>query len=300
MLPSFRTLWKKSGLTRLGLVLSTHSLSWALLQPETLPKLLGSGSVAFNNRELGETLLELLNIPGIAHSQVHLVLPPGNYQLLLAEAPSVPGHELADALRWKVADMLTYDPADAALDAFALPADAYRGRQPMAYLAACPRQLISSFDQIFARLPLELMRVTIPEVASLHLGQRIVPESESWALVMLGINECHMCLMQHRELYLTRQAPVGWSRLRSADDFDQLLLEVQRSLDYYESQIGKGTIRRILISPHIKSAELAAYLDQNLTPAVSVLDIQPLVQGELSGSAADEAVALGAALGSAA
>ncbi|NNM50828.1 MAG: hypothetical protein HKM02_01200 [Pseudomonadales bacterium] len=298
MLPSFRTLWKKSGHSRLGLVLSTHSLSWVLIQPGAPPSILGSGAIMLNNRELGEVLLELLNTPGIANSQVHLVLPPGNYQLLLAEAPSVPETELADALRWKVADMLTYDPAEAALDAFALPEDAYRGRQPMAYVAACPRPLISSFDQVFARLPLALMRITIPEVASLHVGQRIVPESESWALVMLGINECHMCLMQHRELYLTRQAPVGWSRLRGTDDFDHLLLEIQRSLDYYESQIGKGTIRRVLISPHIKSAELATYLDQNMTPAVSVLDIQHLVQGELSGSAADEAVALGAALGS--
>ncbi len=297
MLHRLRSLWKKPDSVSLGIVLSNQSLTWALIRRGVPDILLSSGAVTLNSRELSEVLDELTKEQHWLQINTHLVLPVGTYQMLLTEAPAVGENELASALRWRISDMLSYDAAEAALDAFALPPDAYRGRQSMAYVAACPKPLIHSYEQSFSKLPLQLQRITIAEVAGLHLGQRLVNEQESWALVFISVQDLHICLMQNQQLYLARQAPLGWARLRSEADYDPLILEIQRSLDYYDSQIGKGTIRQIVISPHLKAAALADYLDQNLTPSVKVMPLPASLEGNLSGAAADELIAIGAAMG---
>ncbi len=281
----------------MGLVLSTHSLTWALLTPVPEDRLIRTGSVLLNGRELTDALNELQQEPEIKDVDARLILPAGTYQFLLTEAPAVQDTELVSALRWKIGDLLNYDASEAALDAFLLPEDAYRGRQRMTYVAACPKAQIISYEQSFQRAGMGLQRIGIPEIAGFHLAQRLNEEGEALATAFIGVQETHLCLLHDKRLYLARQAPLGWARLRTSDDYDQLVLEIQRSLDYFDSQIGKGTIRRVLISPHIKATELAEYLNQNLTPTVAVMQLAEPINEHLSGAAADETLAIGAVLG---
>ncbi len=289
--------WKKKSQQRMGMVLSTHSLTWALFAPGPEATLLRTGAVLLNGQELSDTLDVLQKEVEIKDVEVHLVLPVGTYQFLLTDAPAVQETELVSALRWKIGDLLNYDAAEAVLDAFLLPEDAYRGRQRMTYVAACPKAQISSYEQSFHRAGMSLQRISIPEITGFHLSQRLAEDGEALATAFIGVQETHLCLLHNNLLYLARQAPLGWARLRNPDDFDQLVLEIQRSLDYFDSQIGKGTIRRVLISPHIKADELAAHLDQNLTPSVAVMQLPEAYREHLGGSAADETLAVGAALG---
>ncbi len=276
-----------------------QSISWARLQ-QNPPLLLAHGQVTLAGRELSTALTELAQEAGLEKSQLHLVLAPGQYQLMLTEAPQVGDDELAAALRWKVAELLSYSVEEASLDAFALPEDAYRGRQRMAYVATCPRNAVSSLDSSFAQAQLALHSITIPEIACLRLGRLLQPAADGRALVMLSEHECQIVLIQDGHLYLSRQAPIGWSRLLQSRDFEALLLEIQRSLDYYDSQIGKGVVRQVLISPHEHAGELASYLDQNLSPEVLELDLSVWLGSSFAGVASEQALAIGAALGASA
>ena len=288
--------WQKKPVDSVGIVLSTHGLSWARLCLQPAPCLLHCGEQLLNGQELPVVLAELANRGEFDHADLHLILAPGQYQLTLTEAPQVADEELAAALRWRVAELLSYDANDARLDAFALPEDAYRGRQRMAYIASCPQNAIVSLERSFASARLELQSISIPEVACLHLGRRLQPQDSGRALVMLGNNDCQIVLIQNAHLYLTRQAPLGWQRLHNSQDFEALLLEIQRSLDYYDSQIGKGMVREVLISAHERAAELAAYLDQNLTPQVSLLDLGSVLERAAEYADPEQTLAVGAAL----
>ncbi|MEK6243607.1 MAG: agglutinin biogenesis protein MshI, partial [Pseudomonadota bacterium] len=53
--------------------------------------------------------------------QCATLLRPGEYQLLLVEAPTVPPAELKSAMRWRVKDMIDYHVDDATLDVLDIP-----------------------------------------------------------------------------------------------------------------------------------------------------------------------------------
>ena len=60
-----------------------------------------------------------------------------------------------------------------------------------------------------------------------------------------------------------------WENLK-----DRLVLEIQRSLDYYESQMGQNPINRIVIAQRQHdSAAMVESLNSMLTAEVSVLNI---------------------------
>jgi hypothetical protein len=78
-----------------------------------------------------------------------LMLPASSYQMLLVEAPPVSADELAEALQWKVKDLLNTAMEESVIDGFLLPDDAYRGRQKMAYTVVANRaQLDSDSDGV--------------------------------------------------------------------------------------------------------------------------------------------------------
>ena len=51
------------------------------------------------------------------------LLEPGDYQLLLVEAPNVPPAELKAAIRWRIKDLLDYHVDDATVDVLDIPPD---------------------------------------------------------------------------------------------------------------------------------------------------------------------------------
>jgi len=56
----------------------------------------------------------------------------------------VPAEELAEALRWRVKDLITFPVAEAIIDAFLLPEDSARGTSRMAYAVVAQRKNIEA------------------------------------------------------------------------------------------------------------------------------------------------------------
>src|SRR5690606_33989667 len=76
-------------------------------------------------------------------------------------------------------------------------------------------------------------------------------------------------------------APPGAERRGGADDLARMTLEIQRSLDYFESQIGAGRLNRILLLPmNHQAAEASAELAAGLATPLQVLDLRDLFPGQ--------------------
>ena len=78
------------------------------------------------------------------------------------------------------------------------------------------------------------------------------------------------------------------------------MLEIQRSLDYYESQMGQNPVSRLLIAPRTRdTAALVSSLDEAMAVQVSALDFGAQLNGAASITVAERhacALAIGAAL----
>src|SRR5258706_3389120 len=69
--------------------------------------------------------------------QCATLLRPGDYQMLVVEAPTVPQAELKSAIRWRIKDLLDYHVDDATVDVLDIPPESGQpGRSHSMYAVA--------------------------------------------------------------------------------------------------------------------------------------------------------------------
>ena len=172
------------------------------------------------------------------------------YQLMLLDAPEVKDDELASAMKWKVAEM-TNQPVDSiVVDAFRLPKDAYRGRMNMAYAAVIRRDVIADVVAAVDVSGGQLLSIGINELSLAELFTWLPAfDDVSLASIKLDHTGGLMSLVENANVYLCRSLDGHYSAkeidegfLKNVENIDRLALDIQRSLDYYESQLGKDGI----------------------------------------------------------
>ena len=183
----------------------------------------------------------------LAGMPVNLLLHPALYQMLLLDSPDVPVAELRDAMRWKVKEQISQPIEQVLVDAFALPADAYRGRSRMAYCAILAKSGVQAWVEMLKHAGLQLQSIDVTEMAFRNLGLLAGAEGVNLALLRLRSSEGLICVQQGTDLYMARRIEQGLDQ--ASQDFAGVTLEIQRSLDYFESQLGKGYINRLLLMP---------------------------------------------------
>jgi MSHA biogenesis protein MshI len=213
----------------------------------------GTGFVDCLPAKRRETLESLVNEQGWAGAPAVVVLPIDQYQVFQVERPEgIEDSELADALKWKLKDFLDFSPSDAVSDVFSFPEDASRGRGPLVNVVAARKSLVQELVALADSAGLELVRVDIAELALRNLASRMDTSNRGVALVHLRERYGQMVVCRGDTLYLSRRLDVSYDDLRDAgrqeNAVQSLALEIQRSMDYFESQLGQvppATIRLV-------------------------------------------------------
>jgi len=230
------------------------------------------------------------------------VLSAEDYNLLQIEPPAVPEAELRDAVRWQVKDFLDVPVAEAMVDVFSVPD---RPRQkPMAYAVAAARRSLLPLAEFAARLRLDCRTIDIPELALRNLVNRMEGAEAGLACLYLGRRRGHIVIVRENSIYLARQISVGCEQLAAGDDtagsLEALTLDIQRSLDYFESSVSRMPVRRVVVCPlEVPVHNLLATLDRQLAPAVGWLNPHDLleIEGEIDETELSRCLlAVGAAL----
>ncbi len=223
---------------------------------------------------------------GLAGAAASVVMAAGSYQMLLVEAPPVAQDELAEALKWKVKDLLHGSIDDNVIDGFMLPDDAYRGRQKMAYSVATERVALQRLVDQLNQGGLRVDRVEIPELVLLRLLEQDSKADHAEMVIVIGDRGGFMAAIADKAIYLSRKLDIS-SELMAActndqqgEGVDQLVLELQRSRDYFESQMGKGAITRLMLAPLNDSpVGLIEVLTDRLGLNVELLAFDELIVG---------------------
>jgi len=207
-----------------------------------------------------------------------VVLHPVYYQLLLTERPPVEDEELSSAVRWKVKELLDFPIEEAAIDTFSLPEDAYRGRHKMLYAAALRKTTLQDLVSPVEAAGLEVDCIEVSELALHNLSSRITSDRGCTAIVQFHAGEGFINLVESGAIYLSRRLDIGLDKFKPSGDnttfFDTLFLEIQRSLDFYESQLGKGIVTYLYYSPGLPSTEaIGRFLSAQLAVTVEPLSL---------------------------
>jgi MSHA biogenesis protein MshI len=207
------------------------------------------------------------------------VMAPGDYRLMLVDAPEVPKEELRSALRWRIKDLIDFHIDDAVVDVFEMPAPARGGHTRPLYAVAVRAELVRKQVETLEDAGLALDALDIPELCLRNVAARIEREREGVALLYLAADHGILVLARSGVLYLTRRIDTGTSTLRGVGDLASelvatLALEVRRSLDYFESHYAQTPLPRV----HTVgvSASDRAQLAEDLS-----LPVEPLSLGDV-------------------
>lgn len=302
----------------LGISLSTTGIGFShiFFHPEKQPTLLACDHVACDSASgvIEEQLQRLVSQYQLKGLPTYISLAPEYYQLMLVDAPEVDDNELQDAVQWRVKDLITDALDDVVIDAFRLASDAYRGRMNMIYTAIINKKIMQRFVHLMQSCQLDLKNMSINELSACAYTQ-FIPNIDNIgiALVSMDMSEGVINLTENGSLYLSRNISVGLEQLSlplkteevfekntTQESLDNLALDIQRSLDYYESQLGKAPIQHIYFLPcDYQLKDMVASLNQHLHCTVDELEIKNIVD-QKSNQQSASIFSLGAALAAAA
>jgi len=185
------------------------------------------------------------------------------------EKVAVEDAEMLQAMTWKIKDLISYDVANAVVDTYPMPASSITNQQQVGVVAAHETVIASYVDSIKTST-MRLQALDIHDLVPANLPA--VRASAGQSLVLMSFsNDTGMLNVYHdTDLYVSREFKIGISRLERAggDDesaLDALLLEIQRSLDYFESFYGMAAVTDLRIFPRVEATERLALYLQNLT-----------------------------------
>lgn len=206
-----------------------------------------------------------------ARYQCSTLLAPGEYQILMVDAPNVPQTELKTAIRWRIKDLLDYHIDDATVDLLAVPPNPAGGERAQSMYAITARNdviqaCIGRFEA--ARIPLTV--IDIPETSQRNVAALFERDERGLAMLYMGRDQGLLTINFRRELMLARRIEVGVQDLASASGaareelFQRVLLELQRTFDHCDRQLAYVPIARLMLAPVPEESGLLEYLGGNL------------------------------------
>jgi MSHA biogenesis protein MshI len=227
----------------------------------------------------------LLRSAGLPRMPVSCALQSGDYQLVTVEAPDVPPAELRAAMRWRLKDLIDIRIEDAIIDVFAVPGQARAAQGKMMYAVAARRSVVESLSATLADVPLFDV-VDIPELCLRNLIGLLPAAQAGVALLHLGERSAAVIVVRGSTYYFSRQMTLqaavslepGGNEGASDIDAAGVVLELQRSLDYYERQFDQPPITKLVVAPFGERAQaLAGELARESGFELSTLDLNTLM-----------------------
>jgi MSHA biogenesis protein MshI len=211
------------------------------------------------------------------------VLESTDYTLLLTEAPDVPADELRAALRWRVKDLIDFHINDATLDVFDVPGERVAGRPRPMYAVAARSAAVQSRVDLLSGAGIGLDVIDIAELAQRNLAMLLPEDARGVALLSLKPATGLLTVTRGGELYLSRGLDIGLDLLRGeelrTEFFDRIALEIQRSLDYYESQLRQAPVAALALAPLVEPLpQFTEHLRANLGVPVIEMNLTQLIE----------------------
>jgi len=188
-----------------------------------------------------------------------------SYQLLVTDAPDVPKDEIISALQWELKDLLTLPLEQSTLTMFDIPEQT--ATKKIINVVSASKEKIADIAQIFEEAKLTLGIIDIEEFALRNLA--ILDSNEKNGIVTLWLSGDYgkILFIHNSNIHLSRNIEFGYKSIsHSLNGMENIALEVQRSIDYFERHYNKISIQSLLLMPfELESSGFNDFLENNLT-----------------------------------
>jgi MSHA biogenesis protein MshI len=241
---------------------------------------------------------------------VSAVIEASDYQIAQVPKPDVPRAELRAAARYGMRDVFDFPIDNATLDVFDLPAEANSGAKGTCFAIATRGDAVTKITSALERQFRRFDVIDIPELCQRNLSALLPQDAKGVAFLLIRDDFAQLVLTRNGMLYVTRRFDFSQrGELNGDEDAEAnelpldpqfLSLELQRSLDYYESHFDESAIADLFIAPAGTRANLmAAELGASTGLRISMFNLFDLVDVSFSAEIPDgwlPCLAIGAAL----
>ena len=246
--------------------------------------------------ETAATLAGLCKTHRLDQAWCTSIIQTDAYHLLLVEAPDVDPGELRSAIRWRIKDMIDFHIDDAVVDVFDVPTDERAARNRLMYAVVARAPKVKQLIDGLLDAGLKLSTVDIPELALRNITSLLPEDVGGVVLIYLARKNGLILVTRQSSLYLSRRLDIGMERIMTSGTgaaegaeldpgvqkmLDSIVIEVQRSLDYYESHFSQPPVSSVVLTPLEQPLPGAInYLSSQLGLPVRQLDLNAMIDCE--------------------
>lgn len=219
-----------------------------ITKKDSAKPLVTAAAIEAGNLNNPQTLKVLKDQYQVKHTPCTFVLGFSRCQLLQIENPNVPAEELKQAVSWKVKDLIDYPVEDATIEVVHIPHDpANTKRQQYVFAAVANNQQLAEVSNQLLDANVNLQAIDARVFAQRNIASLL--EEENRGLAMLSFNSAGglLTFTAGGELCHARRIDVDGERNQTA--FETMILELQRSLDHFDSQFPYITINKLMLAP---------------------------------------------------
>ncbi|MDA8391036.1 MAG: agglutinin biogenesis protein MshI [Gammaproteobacteria bacterium] len=265
------------GLVGIGLHADGLSLVHAVYRHERRVSILAAEYRSWDGATPARALARLADDYNLKHLRCTTYLQNGEYRLIQTEAPDVKPDELKAALRWRIKDLIDFHVNDATLDVFDVPGG-HPGRPRPVYAVVARNDVIKARADLMQDAGIALDIIDIPDMAQRNVARLLPEDAGGVALVSFAQDAGLITITRGGVLYLSRALAIGASGLDKTVSRDNLLLELQRSLDFFESSFRQAPVTDVVVAG-VHPGDLVAYLQANLNQRIRALAYGEIVHG---------------------
>jgi MSHA biogenesis protein MshI len=215
------------------------------------------------------------------HLPLCAVVDGDDYQLVQVEAPDVLPSELRAAIRWRLKDAISFGVDEAAIDVFEVPEPARRTQTKMVFAVAARNSAVQRIASGLKTASRGFEAIDIPELCLRNIAACLPQDAKGLAIVGLHDGIAQLVITRQSTLYIARRIDTrggfnSHAQSRGEEiDAGMLALQIQRSLDYYESHYDQSPISDLILAPMDDAARaLAAALKEETSLRVALLDVR--------------------------
>ena len=206
-------------------------------------------SVPFDNRQPLETQLsDVLRDFDKETCRVSVVLSQEMYHMVQVDKPELPEEDITTALPWTLGELVPFDSSNIVLDYIDYPVQTRSGGKKIDVFAADKSSLSALVQRLSKKKEVKLTHIHAKEV----LATEMVPDDDYARLLIIQEpdSEPFLMIVRSRAIWLSRRLRGFVKKSAGQEDLvqlsDMLGLEIQRSMDFYESQLKQPPLKEIL------------------------------------------------------
>lgn len=202
---------------------------------------------------------------------LQFVLSSAFVERVSVDKPELEDADIAPALQWTLKDLVQTDPLDMVVDYFDVPLQVGSEKKIIAVVAS--QSFLQPLVAVAHDEGFDIQGIVHADLAFTYW---FAPEDRVLTLSQTrhGTNELNIVanqkLILNREL--SRMSPIGQMSPEKMGELEGLALEIQRSLDFYTSQLRQAPLTEVVLATaHSRAAEIVDIIGAQLGMQSSVL-----------------------------